>query len=206
MPSAVNVSVYFTLAVGKQTLSTSCNKSYSGDFVFLDEIKMKKNDLQTLGTLTLWQKTEGDERVKLAEGSLRLEGAKPPKKVILLSASQELKGEAFVDCSQLDLEDCSPQMKSNSLPSTLHKVLPPRMQQTGMSPAFNFKKISVVSPNQSICFPREKRFTDITTDSLASTRRSKAPMSLLRTNRPFARPRALPGVGDYHLPTIWDRY
>jgi hypothetical protein len=71
-------------------------------------------------------------------------------------------GEAYVDCIQEDKDDPTNPLKRNSLPNYLHKIKPNSeslMKNTTMTGRITqFKKISVVSPNQSIVFSTSQRF------------------------------------------------
>lgn len=120
---------------------------------------LHKTDADRLGILSIYEIKEGME-AKMGEGRITLTEAKPDKKLSLMDATQELIGEAYIDCIQ-EYTDGS-EMKSSSLPNYLHKI-----QATSHTPIKNtsssvrtnhFKKISVISPNQSIIFSTSQRF------------------------------------------------
>lgn len=102
----------------------------------------------------------GQSEIKIGEGKISLAHAKPDKKVILRDLNNEVIGEAYVDSFQESREKT---VKSLSVPIHLHKLSPGKynMDQTSFSKFSNMtKKISVISSNQSIPFPTEKRFKE----------------------------------------------
>jgi hypothetical protein len=89
--------------VGRSKVKTASIRTICGDLVFADRIVFHKTDLDTKGTLSVYE-VKGDCEIKLGEGTINLVGAKPEKKITLMNLREELLGEAYIDCTQEDQE------------------------------------------------------------------------------------------------------
>ena len=90
------------------------------------------------------------------------------------------------------------------------------MESTSSSRAsVGYKKLSVLATNQSIMFGTERRFKQNGSPELSTKTKTfrKTKASQFRANRIFNKSPLstiiedeTPGVGEYVLPSIWDKY